>query len=326
MWQWNKRMLTSFILLLVALPLLLVGCNTQEKEEATKTENTGTETKSILPLDTKSTKVIGEYNGGKVTEGELNRFINILGFIDIQIGFALEDPEIQKQLKELKKGLLEQYAARKYILSKADPNSPSTKKIDEEMKTLEESVKNNIFSEENPKNLDEAIKGKGFTKADLRNYILEQMRIKDYIDEKMKGKTYQHVKVNHILISTTADSNRTDAEAKKRADEVKSKLAKGEDFAKLAKEYSDDTGSKENGGLVEGSVDQFVTEFANAAKTLPLNQVSDPIKTEYGYHVMKVVARGEQPIEKASEEVKSLQENQIFMEILEKEAKVKSLL
>ncbi len=326
MWQWNKRMRTGLIFLLVALPLLLVGCNTQEKEEATKTENAETEMKSILPLDTKSNKVIGEYNGGKVTEGELNRYINILGFMDIQMGFLLEDPEVQKQLTELKKNLLEHYGTRKYILSKADPNSPSTKKIDEEMKTLEESAKNNIFSEENPKNLEEAIKGKGFTKEDLRNHILEELRIKDYIDEKMKGQTYQHVKVYHILISTASEDNRTDAEAKKRADEVKSKLDQGEDFAKLAKQYSDDPGTKEKGGLIEGPVDQFVKEFADTAKTIPLNQVSDPVKTEYGYHILKVADRKEQSLDQASDEVKYTQGNQIFMEILEKEAKVKPLL
>ena len=52
------------------------------------------------------------------------------------------------------------------------------------------------------------------------------------------------MKVQHILIST---ENRSDAEAKKRAEEVKKKLDKGGDFSKLAKEYSDDPGSKEQG-------------------------------------------------------------------------------
>lgn len=139
-------------------------------------------------------------------------------------------------------------------------------------------------------------------------------------------------KLRHILISTTDDptgktkKKRSDADAKKLALEIKSKLEKGADFAKLAKEYSDDPGSKELGGVIEGSADQYVPEFANAAKTLPFGKISDPVKTSFGYHIIKVESRKKQTADKAPEQVKQLKMQEVFQEVVVKELKLKSLL
>jgi hypothetical protein len=92
--------------------------------------------------------------------------------------------------------------------------------------------------------------------------------------------------------ASPANETRTDAEALKLAKEVKVKLDKGGDFAALAKQYSDDGGSKDNGGrYADAKISQWVTEFKEAAATLPINKISDPVKTSYGYHVMKVINR-----------------------------------
>ena len=128
--------------------------------------------------------------------------------------------------------------------------------------------------------------------------------------------------MQHILIST---ENRSDAEAKKRAEEVKKKLDKGGDFSKLAKEYSDDPGSKEQGGLVEGLSDEFVPEFAKAARTLPLNKLSDPIKTDFGYHVMKVSERKKLPYKEVKDQLKQDQVQKLYQSFVEKNVKLKKL-
>src|SRR5690606_29623647 len=127
-------------------------------------------------------------------------------------------------------------------------------------------------------------------KDGLKTFIIRNLQRNDYFKNQMKGQKYDKVKVNHILVAFEPEEKkkRSDAEAKKRAEEVKKKLESGEDFKKLAKQYSDDPGSKDTGGLVEGSADQFVPEFANIVRTLELNKISDPVKTEYGYHIVKV--------------------------------------
>lgn len=107
----------------------------------------------------------------------------------------------------------------------------------------------------------------------------------------------EQVKARHILVDT-----------EKKANEVKAKLLAGGDFAQLAKEYSTDTANKEKGGdLGFFSRGEMVQEFEDAAFSLEIGKISDPIKTENGYHIIKVVekkAAQEATYEKSKEQVK----------------------
>lgn len=94
--------------------------------------------------------------------------------------------------------------------------------------------------------------------------------------------------VSHILISMTDPDNPTEEEQAK-VDEVQSRLDAGEDFATLAKEYSDDTTASSGGDL--GICDEsssLVTEFLNACMALNEGEVSGQVKTDYGIHFIKV--------------------------------------
>lgn len=85
---------------------------------------------------------------------------------------------------------------------------------------------------------------------------------------------------------------RSDEQALALINEIKQKLDAGGDFSALAREYSEDTGSKEDGGdLGWFSKSQMVAEFAEAAFSLQPGQVSEPVKTQYGYHLIKVEER-----------------------------------
>jgi PPIC-type PPIASE domain/SurA-like N-terminal domain len=85
---------------------------------------------------------------------------------------------------------------------------------------------------------------------------------------------------------------RSDDQALARINEVKLKLDAGGDFATLAKEYSEDTGSKDQGGeLGWFGKGQMVAEFEEAAFKLQPGQVSEPVKTQFGYHLIKVEER-----------------------------------
>ena len=81
------------------------------------------------------------------------------------------------------------------------------------------------------------------------------------------------------------------ADAQKRAEELKAKLVAGEDFAKLATEFSTDEGSKAQGGdLGFSSGDAFPAEFEAALAKLKVNEVSAPVKTDAGVHIIKLLA------------------------------------
>ncbi len=86
---------------------------------------------------------------------------------------------------------------------------------------------------------------------------------------------------------------RDEAQALARIIEVQQKVGAGEDFAELAKQYSDDTSSAANGGdlgwFAKGS--GLIQAFEDAAFALQAGQVSDPVKTDYGYHLIKVDER-----------------------------------
>ncbi|WEJ63596.1 SurA N-terminal domain-containing protein [Thiomicrorhabdus lithotrophica] len=111
----------------------------------------------------------------------------------------------------------------------------------------------------------------------------------------------------HILITLESDTSEGIAAAEKTVAEVQAKLAAGESFEDLAKTYSKDPGSAETGGDL-GTFEQgmMVPEFDEAVFTMQEGQVSEPVKTEFGYHLIKlvkIVAKKAQPLADVKEEV-----------------------
>jgi peptidyl-prolyl cis-trans isomerase D len=95
-------------------------------------------------------------------------------------------------------------------------------------------------------------------------------------------------RVAHILVEINDDVSQE--EALENIQEVYGKLKSGADFADLAKQYSQDTGSAEEGGdLGFNAAGTFVAEFEEAAYDLALNQSSEPVLTEFGYHLIKLL-------------------------------------
>ncbi len=100
----------------------------------------------------------------------------------------------------------------------------------------------------------------------------------------------EQVRARHILLSLGAEASaEEDAAVKLRADEILTQVREGADFAALASELSEDSGSKINGGdLGFFARDQMVKEFEEAAFSLEPGTVSELVKTEYGYHIIRV--------------------------------------
>jgi peptidyl-prolyl cis-trans isomerase D len=93
--------------------------------------------------------------------------------------------------------------------------------------------------------------------------------------------TPEQVRASHILLKT---EGKDEAAVRKQAEDVLKQVKSGADFAELAKKYSEDEGSKANGGDLD-----MVPEFETAAFGMEPGQVSDLVKTQYGFHIIKVV-------------------------------------
>lgn len=98
--------------------------------------------------------------------------------------------------------------------------------------------------------------------------------------------------VRHILLMTQGKTEAEKAAAKTKIEDILAQAKAGADFAELAKTYSEDPGSKDNGGLYENFPrGQMVKPFEDAAFSVPVGQISGVIETPYGYHILQVVGR-----------------------------------
>lgn len=139
------------------------------------------------------------------------------------------------------------------------------------------------------------------TKADIAaKQEVSDEEIKQAYDEYRVSETAKEQRhASHILIE--ANDERDDAAAEKLAGEIHDRIVKGEDFAALAKEYSDDIGTRNKGGdLGLAAKGAYVPEFEQALFALKKGEVSAPVKTEFGYHVIRlddVVAAKVKPLD-----------------------------
>lgn len=121
--------------------------------------------------------------------------------------------------------------------------------------------------------------------------------MKKYYDEHIDEYKKDEVEASHILIKTTDDQNKPLPEAeqkkaKEKAEKVLKEVKAGGDFAELAKKYSQDPGSAEQGGsLGTFGKGMMVKEFEDAAFGMEPGQVSNLVKTNFGYHIIKVTDR-----------------------------------
>jgi peptidyl-prolyl cis-trans isomerase D len=123
-----------------------------------------------------------------------------------------------------------------------------------------------------------------------RDYVPDEATLrKAYDEDPTRFRTAEERQARHILITIGAE--RTDVEAKALADEVERKLADGADFAALAAQYSGDPGSAARGGdLGFAARGVYVEPFEQALFTMQPGETSAPIKTEFGYHIIRLDA------------------------------------
>ena len=110
---------------------------------------------------------------------------------------------------------------------------------------------------------------------------------RSYDDNQQQYSTPEQVRASHILLKT---EGKDEGAVKKQAEDVLAKVRAGSDFAQLAKQYSEDDASKAKGGDLDYfGKGQMVPEFDKAAFSMSPGQVSDLVKTQYGFHIIKLL-------------------------------------
>lgn len=306
-----------FAALSLALAFLLPGC-------ARKAENVGLKegtpafqlakdlSAKVPSLDPAANNVLVRTKRFNVTTGDV--LLALRDNAGTQTA-RLKDLEIA-QLKSVIERTAIQFAEKELLLNeaiKAKTAAPAgylenTLKAEYEQAGGEQKFLDNLKANE----LDiEHIK-KSFGEQILINAFLESKLSKEIaVAPEDVAKAYAEdrtASVRHILLLTQGKTDTEKTEARKKIEEILAKAKAGEDFAALAKQYSEDPGSKENGGLYENfGRGAMVKPFEDAAFSVPVGELSGIVETTYGYHLLKIVDRKKEtrPLDEAKGEIEA---------------------
>jgi foldase protein PrsA len=267
---------------------------------------------------TSSIKPVVVYKGGTVSKSEF------IAFEGINRLFNPYYDQIVSSDKTYRTKIAEQLVLLKVIAKKASKAQLGKlkKRVATEFATFQKEAIANFGNKSAYK---KQLKTLHVQESDIKTYMTRSDFATDYFRSKLtksqlqakykamaKDNQFVVATVRHILIMTTdpstGETKRTDKQALARAKELKKQLDQGADFAKLAKKYSEDPGSASNGGVYkDANVNSWVTEFKQAAIQQKINVIGAPVKTSYGYHIIRVEKRSN----KAYSAVKSSVENEL---------------
>ena len=249
--------------------------------------------------------VIAKGKGFEIKRSELDQVM-----AGIKSAAAARDQAIPPaQLAQIEGQLLNRLIQVQILLQKATDadKSNGVQKADLQMKAL-------LARAGSQDAIDRQLKAVGMTQADLRAKVTQESTAqavltrdlnvdatdaevqKFFTDHPSDFEQPEMAHVRHILLMTVDPVTRTPLTAdqqkakQKQAEDLLKRIRDGADFAALAKQYSEDPGSKDNGGeLPPFPRGQMVPEFEAAAFSLTNNQVSDIVTSTYGYHIIKAI-------------------------------------
>lgn len=247
------------------------------------------------------------------------RFERIVDFVLADPRFAqdeLPDEQVEEQERDLVRQLLTFLIQQEVVDERA-----SERGIELEPEEVEESMEQQIEQLGGREALEEQLEASGATMEDVRR-ILEAQLIRervarDIAEEEVSPEALREeyeereaqftmVHVSHILVR---DENRAEQLAQQ---------ANQQNFARLARQHSQDPGSAEQGGdLGEVAAGDFVAPFSEAALEIPEGEIGGPVETDFGYHIIWVHERETQPFEEVRQNLLDERTGQAFGEWLE---------
>jgi parvulin-like peptidyl-prolyl isomerase len=240
-------------------------------------------------------EVVATVNGEKIFRRDVNRTLDTYKqFIQ---------PEMLPKLKEqLINDLITQSLLKNHV--SAQNIEVKQEEVDEGLDAIRKNLKDNPATADHA--LEEVLESQGQTLEDLKEKLTIQIALKQYFEKDINDAQLQEyfqknidmycedtVTASHILVDTRKlTTSEEQDEAKGKIEGIKKEIDDGADFAEMAKQHSD-CPSKEKGGDLGAFPRRgaMIEPFAAAAFNLEIGEVSDPVKTDFGYHLIKVTAR-----------------------------------
>lgn len=297
----NQSTLGKFskLMILAVLCLVVLAACGKDEEVSLTFKNTDSDVK------------VATYTGGDVTDKEFEIFKATLAFSQ-GMDKAMFDTAGYREY------VLEQYVVYKHIAGIASDEVKSAAK--EEAATQLQSFKD--YLTQASVDFNEMLTQYNIKEDDIKTFFYLGSTVSGHLestitDEELSAEyeanlaDYSTYDVRHILISnevTDADGKttktRTDEEMLALANEAKAKLDAGESWDTVAKQYSEDPGSKDTGGLYSNTQGMNWEEnFKQAAYKQEIGVIGEPVKSQYGYHVMLVEKRDSKPFDQLDESV-----------------------
>ena len=306
-------------------------------------------TVSLLGCSNKKNEAVATVNGETITLGNYEKLLALNKLsMESYYGSDIWSKEVEdgKTYKDTLKDMVLQTMISSEVVyqqAKKDKILPTDEQVQEQIDSFNEQVKNDKEYQNKLKKMgiDEEFLKYQFSR-DLANNNLKakftddtkisESEMKKYYEENKDDFYTDTVTASHILLKTIDDngnelSDEKKKEAKKKAEEALKKVKSGEDFAQVAKEYSEDSTASNGGELGTFGRGQMVSEFENAAFSMKPGEISDIIKTQYGYHIIKVTERVDEQksYDDVKDEIKSTlasQEYSKYIEKIEKNTKI----
>jgi peptidyl-prolyl cis-trans isomerase C len=240
-------------------------------------------------------------NGSVITRGDFDREMGRVKKRLLKMGKLPSDSE----LTEIKNQVLENLINRELLYQESQKQgiSIADETINEQVKQLKERYSNEaeFKSALSDANLSEAAIKSEFKrgmaiqrfidKEFVQKITVSDKESKDYYDSHPEVfKQPEQVRASHILIKVDPGADEAQkAKAHKKLEEIQGKLQRGEDFAALAKEFSEGPSSAKGGDLGYFKRGQMVKPFEEAAFALEPGKVSNIVETKFGYHLIKLI-------------------------------------
>ncbi|MBN2245964.1 MAG: peptidylprolyl isomerase [Candidatus Aminicenantes bacterium] len=303
------------LMILLVLCLFTISCSSKKEgvalKEGTPAYLLAKDLSAIIgELDPELNKVILTGKDFTITSGEVIHYIySNLGSQADQL--KQSDAQNLKQYIERNAQLI---TDRKLLIREADAAG-----ITIPPEQVEIAFNQRAESSGGPESFTKILTDSGISVDSVKNHIKMELVIQKYLDEVI-GKLitvnaeevedlYNQPKtatVRHILLLTQNKTAEEKDAVLEQMQRILIRARQGEDFAELAKEFSEDPGSKDIGGLYEDfGHGVMVKPFEEAAFSVPIGEISDIVETQYGYHILKVIDRKKEtrPLEEVSSEL-----------------------
>jgi len=218
-----------------------------------------------------------------------------------QLQEYLKDPRVREQFRQaygLKTGTLAEF--KSWLRAQAE----------DELKR--EALKDVVVGQLDPTDLElldfvEKNKGRYISRI-VAPVVPTDEEIKSYFEQKREEYIKREARVSHILIRVPKDASEEEVQsASKKIEEIRAELEAGGDFTELVERYSQDLITKDSGGDL-GWIDQetglYGEAFTEAAFSLEVGQISEPVRTDEGFHIIKVTDKRTKTFEDVKERVK----------------------